>query len=240
MKRNGCHGNSVGLMTDRSGNFEDFTQSDSYDNDDARSLRLDRVSAGTLITVYDNSRGRRNDDFSEILVRSTTNAQQCVSTFEFANGTLSNATLQGRYRDFGNLDGKVSRVEVKTAILSRGGRCVDVNANNGSIQLFPCHMGANQSWVYGEDGTIRSPAGLCLEARQSDIDSSRPNSRRARLRIATCTGGANQLWSRTRNQEIRMFSEMCMDIVNGSDVDHAPIQIYPCHGGINQKWLASF
>ncbi|TXL81906.1 ricin-type beta-trefoil lectin domain protein [Vineibacter terrae] len=242
-KRNGCHGDSAGRLTDRSGNTVDFTDSasDTFDNDDARSLRLDRVSAGTIIRVFDNSGGRRNDDFSEIQVRATTSSSYCVPTFEFADGAFSDSVITARYNDQGNLDGKVSRVEIATAIVGTGGKCLDINQNDATVQLFPCHMGANQSWIQLPNGTIRGWNGLCLEARASDVQAWGPTgSRSARLIVGSCTGSDNQLWTHSTSQEFRLYSDMCMDITGGGNADNTPIQIYPCHGGANQRWLASF
>ena len=236
----GCFGGSAGWLTDRSGNTVDFTASDSFDNDAARSLRLTRVSAGTIIRVFDRSDGRRSDDYSEILVRSTTTATYCVPTFQFANAEFSDSFITARYNRRDNLDGKVSRVEVQTAIIGSAGKCLDVNQNDNTVQLFPCHMGPNQSWMQQTDGTIKGLNNACLEARQSDVNAWRAGGpRSALLQIAGCTGAANQQWSRTTSQEIRMFSDMCMDIRGGGNADHTPIQIYPCHGGANQRWRAS-
>jgi hypothetical protein len=240
-KRNGCHGESAGWLTDRSGNTVNFTDSDAFDNDDARSVRLDRVNAGTIIRIFDNSSGRRNDDFSEILVRSTTTSSHCVQTFEFPAGVFSDGFITGRFTDFGNLDGEVSRVEIQTAIVGVGGKCLDVNQNDNSVQLFPCHMGPIHSWTQLPNGTIRGLNGLCLEARPADVRAwGVTGPRSARLDIAPCTGADNQLWTHATNQELRMFSDMCMDIRGGGNADNTPIQIFPCHGGASQRWLASF
>ncbi len=240
-KRNGCHGDSAGSLTDRSGNTVDFTGPDAFDNDAARSLRLDRVSAGTIIRIFDNSSGHRNDDFSEIQVRATTPSSYCVPTFEFADGAFSDGFITARYHDDGNLDGKVSRVEIATAILGSGGKCLDVNQNDHTAQLFPCHMGPNQSWTQLPNGTIRGLNGLCLEARATDVQAWGPTGpRSAQLIVNPCTGADNQLWTHTTSQEFRLYSDMCMDIRGGGNADNTPIQIHPCHGGANQKWLASF
>jgi Ricin-type beta-trefoil lectin domain len=64
--------------------------------------------------------------------------------------------------------------------------------------------------------------------------------RSARLQVGLCTGADNQLWTRTTSQELRMFSDMCMDVTGGGNADNTPIQIFPCHGGANQRWLAGF
>ncbi len=240
--RNGCHGDGVGWMTDRSGNDVDFTRNDEYENDAAQSVRLQSVSAGTILRVFDRSDAGTNDDFTVILVRQTTLPDTCIETFELANDARDDAAFLGRYggrRD--NLDEKVSRVQVQTAIMTPTGKCLDVNQNTNGVQIFPCHAEANQAWVQDVNGAIRGVNGLCLEADPSAVGNWTPaGARSAPVRVGPCTGADTQVWSRTTSREIRLFSDMCLDVAGGGDADRTPVQVFPCHGGANQRWLASF
>jgi hypothetical protein len=217
-----------------------FTRSDSFENDEAQSMTLGSVSAGTIIRISDRSDGSRSDDVSEFFVRSKTTPTYCVPTFERA--TFSDANIEARWNQGDNLDEKVSRAEVRTAILGSGGKCLDViQAEPFAAQLFPCHMGANQSWTQLPDGTLRGLNGRCLEALPAAILAWRAGGpRSAPVRASPCTGAQNQIWSRTTASELRMFSDMCLDVTGGGNADNTPLQIYPCHGGPNQRWFASF
>ncbi|HET6520687.1 MAG TPA: RICIN domain-containing protein [Geminicoccaceae bacterium] len=238
-----CRGNGVGSLTDRSGNAVNFTDHPAFENDEAQSLLLSNVSAGAIIRVYDNSRGRQNDDWTQILVTSTTTADYCVPTFEPRGDRFTDRFVTVSYTNFGNdLDGEVSRMEVDSAVISRGGRCLDVNMNNFTVQLFTCHAGPNQRWVRRIDGTITGINGLCLEADGDAIRGWRPeNPRSAAVRVGPCTGAVNQIWSMPRDQQqLRLFADMCLDIPDGRDADGTVLQVFPCHSGINQRWLNTF
>lgn len=236
---NGCFEDFVGSLTDRSANVVNFTSNDAFTNDEARSLSLSSVRAGTIIRVYDNSAGSTSDDWTQIFVKSTTSA--CVGTFQ---SSFETSALRVEHHPVDNLDGKVSRVDVRSAIIDFAGRCLDVNQNDNSAQIFDCHAGPNQSWIYEVDGEIRGLGNLCLEANSSQIHTW-PNLaagqvRRASVRVANCNGSVHQKWTVTEAGQIRMFSDMCLDIAGGTSQNNAAVQIFPCHGGQNQRWLSSF
>jgi hypothetical protein len=82
-------------------------------NDEARSLELNSVEAGTKILVFDHPRGRRSDDWSEIYVSKFT-PFRCVSSFEdsFGEAVDGDSVFGIEYHPHNGLNGKVSRVEV--------------------------------------------------------------------------------------------------------------------------------
>ncbi|HKH45311.1 MAG TPA: RICIN domain-containing protein [Thermoanaerobaculia bacterium] len=236
---NGCFADFVGSLTDRSQNVANFTSQPGFTNDEARSLSLSNVRAGTIIRVYDDSTGATSDDWTQIFAKSTVTA--CVGTFQ---SSFEDASLRVEHHRVDNLDGKVSRVDVRSAMIDFAGRCLDVNMNNNAAQIFDCHAGPNQSWIYEVDGEIRGVNNLCLEANSSEIHTW-PNLtagqvRRAAVRVANCTGSVHQKWTVTEAGQIRMFADMCLDIVGGTSQNNAAVQIYPCHGGQNQRWVSSF
>ena len=235
----GCRGDNVGWVTDRSGNAVDFEESAGFDDDDAESLHLNNIPAGTIIRVFDDEGGSESDDFTKILVKSVT--QFCLGGFETS---FDSSAFKVDFHRVDDLDDEVSRVDVRSALIDFAGRCVDVNMNNNAAQIFGCHANANQSWIYEVDGEIRGWNNLCLEANSSEIHTW-PNlapgqARRAAVRVATCNGSVFQRWTVTDAGEIRMFADMCLDIVGGVSQNNAALQIYPCHGGQNQRWLSSF
>lgn len=236
---NGCLDDNNGSLTDRSRNSVRFPDNDSFSNDDARSLQLSNVHAGSIIRVFDSSDGATNDDWTQIFVKSTQTS--CIGTFQSSSNTPS---LKVDFHLVNGLDGKVSRVDVRSAIIDFAGRCLDVNTNDNSVQIFDCHAGPNQSWTSTVTGEIRGWSNLCLEARDAEIQAwpqlAAGQSRRAPVRLAACTGGANQKWSVTEAGQIRLFGDMCLDIVNGVSQNGAGLQVFPCHNGQNQRWVDTF
>jgi hypothetical protein len=235
---NGCFDENNGSLTDRSRNTVRFPDNDSFSNDDARSLLLSNVHAGSIIRVFDSPDGATNDDWTQIFVKATTST--CVGTFQASSNT---AALKIDHHPVNGLDGQVSRVEVRSAIIDFAGRCLDVNTNDNSVQIFDCHGGANQSWTNFVTGEIRGWNNLCLEARNSDVQGwpqVAAASRKSPVRVAACTGGANQKWTVTEAGQIRLFGNMCLDLVNGVSQSGAGLQVLACHGGQNQRWIDTF
>jgi hypothetical protein len=79
------------------------------DNDEARSLVLQNVRAGTVVRVFDDPGCKRSDDWSEVRVRQDV-ARYVVASFE-RSVSEAHATV-AFHRDNG-LDGKVSCVQVE-------------------------------------------------------------------------------------------------------------------------------
>ncbi len=238
---NGCIDVSNGIVTDRSPLNINFQTQGGFSNDDARSLQLTDVHTGAIIRVFDSPAGATNDDWTQIFVKATV-ANACIGTFQLSSNS---PTLKVDYHPVNGLDGKVSRVEVRSAIIDwAGGRCLDVITPNNTVQLFTCHAGANQSWSHLVTGEILGWNNLCLEARNTEIQSW-PNlaagqTRKAPVQMAACTGAANQKWSVTEANQIRLFGDMCLDIVGGTSTNGATLQVHPCHGNPNQRWLDTF
>jgi Ricin-type beta-trefoil lectin domain len=243
---NFCRGGPDGRTTDRSGVLVRFTSSNQHDNDSAESAVLQNVHAGALIRIFDRSDGRTDDDFAQVLVRATTPQNYCLPTFEPIGDRMADEFVEMTYHNVGNdLDDKVSRVEVDSAILSRGGLCLDVidrpDLSANPVQLFPCHMGPNQRWVISRGGTIRGLRNFCLEADPTGMPGwTLGGTNSAAVRMAPCTGAAHQVWSMDTSQRLRMFSDMCLDIPDGNDRQGQSLRVFPCHFGASQRWLTTF
>jgi lysophospholipase L1-like esterase len=54
--------------------------------------------------------------------------------------------------------------------------------------------------------------------------------------IWDCHGGANQQWTRTASDELRVYGSSCLDINGAGTAAGSTVIIWPCHGGGNQKW----
>jgi hypothetical protein len=77
-------------------------------------------------------------------------------------------------------------------IFGSGGKCLDVTGadprSGTPLELWDCHGGANQSWTFAADGTVRGLAGKCLDvAGGGQADGTR-------LILWDCTGATNQRW----------------------------------------------
>ncbi|WP_230466093.1 PHB depolymerase family esterase [[Actinomadura] parvosata] len=54
------------------------------------------------------------------------------------------------------------------------------------------------------------------------------------VQLWDCNGQANQQWTRTSADELKVYGSKCLDAAGTGN--GARIQIYACHGGANQKW----
>lgn len=81
------------------------------DNDEARSMVLRDLPAGRVIRVFDSPEGNRDDDWTEIVVK-TAAAAYTIPTFE---RSYEDGTVRVHYRRQNGLDGKVSRLELSDA-----------------------------------------------------------------------------------------------------------------------------
>lgn len=232
-----CRGDSTGTLTERSGNFADFA-GDGFSDDDSESLHLSNVPAGTIIRVFADHSGA-SSDWTQILVKQA--ASQCI-TGGFEN-SVNGPTFRIDHHGSGDLNNEVSLVVLRSALIDFAGRCIDVNMNDNAVQIFGCHGNANQSFLY-ENGAIRGFNNLCLEAVATQVSTwpalPAGTPRSAAVRMANCNNSFNQNWTVTESGQIRMFADMCLDIVGGNSFDHAALQIFPCHGNANQRWLSSF
>jgi lysophospholipase L1-like esterase len=74
------------------------------------------------------------------------------------------------------------------------GKCLDspTNASSGAkVQLWDCHNGANQRWTLNANGSVsNAQSGLCLDVNGNATTNGSP------VVLRTCTGAANQLWTR--------------------------------------------
>lgn len=106
------------------------------DNDEARSLTLTDVPAGTLIRLFDSPDGSRSDDWAEIVVKRDI-AAKLIGTFQ---ADFEDDDVLVIYHAVNDLDGKVSRMEV----LAGDGPMVDLHEGNNGSQDLVCALPAGQ------------------------------------------------------------------------------------------------
>lgn len=114
------------------------------------------------------------------------------------------------------------------------GKCADdanwSTADGNPIVLWSCNGGANQSWSFPGDGTVRVLA-KCLTVAGGTAGS--PNGTPIELR--TCSGSGSQSWTSSNGNLINTLTGKCLDI-NASDATK-PLEIWTCGGHQpNQTW----
>ncbi|MCF0093025.1 Alpha-galactosidase A [Micromonospora sp. MH99] len=83
----------------------------------------------------------------------------------------------------------------------------------------------------GTTSTIRSTsAGRCLDVNGA----SQTNG--ATAIIWDCHGQANQSWTSTSAQELRVYGGKCLDVNNAGTANGTSVIIWDCHGQANQQW----
>ncbi|HEY0372500.1 MAG TPA: M12 family metallo-peptidase [Thermoanaerobaculia bacterium] len=101
------------------------------DNDEARSMRMHNIRAGTTLTLFDSPDGLRSDDWVEITaLRNITT--KIIPTFE---KSFSDPDVRVLYRRKDGLDGKVSRLDVATQVT---GPRIDLHEGNNGTQDLVC------------------------------------------------------------------------------------------------------
>ena len=54
--------------------------------------------------------------------------------------------------------------------------------------------------------------------------------------IWDCNGQANQSWTSTSAQELRVYGSKCLDVYGAGTANGTPVIIWDCHGQANQQW----
>ena len=101
------------------------------DNDEARSLRMHNIRAGTVLTLFDSPDGARNDDWAEITALRNI-VTKIIPTFE---RSFSDADARVMYRRKDGLDGKVSRLDVASQV---PGPRIELHEGNNGTQNLVC------------------------------------------------------------------------------------------------------
>jgi hypothetical protein len=148
------------------------------------------------------------------------------------------------------------RLEIKSMINTGGqGMCLDIagggNVIGTPIVQYPCHRGPNQQWKIQQASltnfqiqSVADPT-RCVGFTGSVVDGTL-------LRLAACTDSTGLKPSATRFDLVGtdLFDELvshaalrsvvtpgkCIDVAAGSSAHSLWMQLYRCHGGMNQKW----
>jgi hypothetical protein len=125
-----------------------------------------------------------------------------------------------------------------TVVSSANGKCLDVTdgstANGNQPQMWSCAGNANQTWTYGDDGSLRG-LGKCLDVAGGATTDG------AVVHLWDCFAGlTSQQWTYTAGHDlVNVKANKCLDINDNNLADGAKLQLWTCGGGANQKWTVS-
>ncbi|NUT33928.1 MAG: hypothetical protein HOV79_12730 [Hamadaea sp.] len=113
-------------------------------------------------------------------------------------------------------------------------KCIDVPGSNFAdgqqLQLWDCNGTNAQNWTFPGDGTIRTVTNLCMDVAWGSTANG------AAIQIAHCSGNpAQQFVFSAANDLVNPQANKCVD-VSGWGGTGAPLILWECHGGGNQKW----
>ncbi|MFD4640317.1 ricin-type beta-trefoil lectin domain protein [Lentzea sp. NPDC058436] len=123
-------------------------------------------------------------------------------------------------------------------LLQAGGKCLRVPAASDGTEaiLAGCAGDDFQQWVVrGDNRMVHRASGRCLTPRGSANES--------RLELRPCDpGNTSQTWTLPAGNggkvgQVAAQLGKCLDVFN-ADVTQNKVGISPCHGGVNQSWVA--
>ncbi len=114
---NSCTQDVVGSVDGSRRSMDLTSRGKPFPNDEVRSLRIyNNIAAGTLIQVFDDSKGsHEKDDWAEIVVdnpQAFSGMGECVGSFQTNRQSQGIRVYYYKRTGNGNLDGKVSRIGV--------------------------------------------------------------------------------------------------------------------------------
>ncbi|MDX3248618.1 ricin-type beta-trefoil lectin domain protein [Streptomyces sp. ME18-1-4] len=153
----------------------------------------------------------------------------------------SSGSGSGGKKDTGGSGGSERTTSVPGAIIigQASNRCIDVtDAQNGKgkdgtpLQLWDCAGSANQKWIFGKDGTVRS-LGLCMDVAWGSRDDG------AVIQLANCSGNPAQQFILSKDLDlVNPQANKCVDAKDNGTGNGTKLQLWTCSGTPNQKWRA--
>jgi hypothetical protein len=153
----------------------------------------------------------------------------------------SSGSGSGGKKDTGGSGGSGKTTPVPGAIIigQASNRCIDVtDAQNGKgkdgtpLQLWDCAGSANQKWIFGKDGTVRS-LGLCMDVAWGSRDDG------AVIQLANCSGNPAQQFILSKDLDlVNPQANKCVDAKDNGTGNGTKLQLWTCSGTPNQKWRA--
>ncbi|NUR29905.1 MAG: galactosylceramidase [Catenulispora sp.] len=82
----------------------------------------------------------------------------------------------------------------------------------------------------GSGAIIGSGSGRCVDVPGAS------QSNGTQVELWDCNGGANQQWTATSANELRVYGSSCLDAAGSGTTAGTKVDIYTCNGQANQKW----
>ncbi|MGQ4488636.1 glycoside hydrolase family 97 catalytic domain-containing protein [Streptomyces sp. SAS_281] len=107
-----------------------------------------------------------------------------------------------------------------------------LTAAGSALAIRACDGGALQRWSRGAvTGPVRGAgSGRCLDVPNSNADNG------TRPALWDCNGGANQTWTSTASNQLRVFPTECLDVSGGAIADGSAVIISDCNNSASQQW----
>jgi hypothetical protein len=133
----------------------------------------------------------------------------------------------GRLRD----DGSGSKPEFDNPFIYRV--CAGNTSGRTCSDSFKAKAATEQS--LDTPFSLVGLAGKCMDVFGGRSDNG------THIILFQCTGGANQLWSRSRSQahidsSIHGLANKCLDVGAGGQPNNTSVDLWDCNGGPNQSW----
>ncbi|MFI1927978.1 RICIN domain-containing protein [Streptomyces sp. NPDC020377] len=128
---------------------------------------------------------------------------------------------------------------------NEGGQCLDgdadtIGTNGTKVQLWGCHGGSNQTWLWAPAAgqpvgyyTIQSARGnQCLDGDLTQIPANG-----AKVQLWACNGWSNQTWLWHGATLTNLEGGQCLDgDLTQIPANGAKVQLWACNGWSNQNW----
>ncbi|GAA3592889.1 hypothetical protein GCM10022295_88040 [Streptomyces osmaniensis] len=115
-------------------------------------------------------------------------------------------------------------------------RCVDVVGGKAvagaGLMVQDCSESASQHWAFS-DGAMRA-LGMYVQLTGGSTDDG------AGLELAACNGGQAQRFALNTSYDlVHTPTGGCTDVRDNQTANGTRLQLWPCSGGVNQKWSTS-
>ncbi|WP_020129770.1 RICIN domain-containing protein [Streptomyces sp. 303MFCol5.2] len=128
---------------------------------------------------------------------------------------------------------------------NEGGQCLDgdadtIGTNGTKVQLWGCHGGSNQTWLWAPAAgqpvgyyTIQNARGnQCLDGDLTQIPANG-----AKVQLWACNGWSNQTWLWHGATLTNLEGGQCLDgDLTQIPANGAKVQLWACNGWSNQNW----
>jgi alpha-galactosidase len=200
----------------------------------ASSATLSILTNKAVIAVDQDSLGRQGTEVSssgglDVLARPLANGDVSVALFNETGSTATISTTAAAIGKTGASSYTLDNLWTGATSVTTGPISASVPAH-GTV-MFRVSGGSTGTVTSGEIHAVG--AGKCLDVPGSTTTAG------TQADIWSCSGGANQIWTRTSSGQLTVYSgssQRCLDAYNSQTSPGTKVEIWPCNGGANQQW----